>query len=144
MKIMLITSLVIITITLVTIKLRAKIAEYPKLEEVNEEHLLKAIELAENSYGKTGKRGEYGIYQIHPATWREHTNIPMFMASEKTQYLVALSILRHYAQVIEQKGDVVNTYSLAIAWCAGPHVNRVNSHAADYGFRVMNLYRVIK
>ena len=141
---MLITSLVIIMIALVTIRLRAKIADYPKLEEVNEERMLKAIELAENSRGKTGARGEYGIYQINPKTWKEHTNIPMFMVSEKNQYLVALSILRHYAQIIEKKGDVVNTYSLAIAWCAGPNVNKVKSNADNYGFRVMNLYRVIK
>lgn len=127
-----------------TARLRAKITDYPRLEEVDEDRMLRALALAEDSHGKTGRKGEFGIYQINPATWREHTNIPMRFATEKTQYLVAQRILRHYAQIIEHKGDVVNTYSLAIAWCAGPYVNRINSQAADYGFRVMNLYQIIK
>jgi hypothetical protein len=142
MKIMLIALIILFSVTLIGVRASSKVITYPPLEEVNEIRFLKCIELVENSRGKTGKRGEYGIYQIHPATWKEHSNIPMVMVPESVQRKVALNILRHNAQIIERRGDVVNNYSLAIAWCSGPYAKRISSHACNYAYRVINLYPV--
>lgn len=137
---MLIALIILFSVTLIGARASSKVITYPPLEEVNEIRFLKCIELVENSRGKTGKRGEYGIYQINPATWKEHSNIPMLMVPESMQRKVALNILRHNAQIIERRGDVVNNYSLAIAWCAGPYAKRISSHACNYAYRVINLY----
>lgn len=141
---MLIALIILFSVTLISVRASSKVITYPPLEEVNELRFLKCIELVENSRGKTGKRGEYGIYQIHPATWKEHSNIPMVMVPESVQRKVALNILRHYAKIIERHGDVVNNYSLAIAWCAGPYSKGIGLTAHNYAIRVSNFYASIK
>ena len=140
MKIMLIALIILFSVSIFAANAASKIVEYPKIGELDEDRMLKTIEVLENSRGKTGKRGEYGIYQIHPATWKEHTSIPMVMVPEFLQREVARNILRHYAEIIHNKGKIITVENLAMAWCSGPYRVKPSQNAINYAKRAIYLY----
>lgn len=140
MKTMLIASIILFSITVLAANAASKIVDYPPIQEVDEHRMLKCIEVLENSRGKTGKRGEYGIYQIHPATWKEHSSIPMVLVPEFLQRKVALNVLRHYAEIIHKKGKPITVETLAMAWCSGPYRVKPSQNAINYAKRAIYTY----
>ena len=140
MKTMLIALIILFSVSILAANAASKIVEYPEIREIDEDRMLETIAVLENSKGKTGKRGEYGTYQIHPATWKEHSSIPMVMVPEFLQRKVARNVLRHYAEIIHSKGKPINVETLAMAWCSGPYRINPSKTAINYARRAVFTY----
>lgn len=106
----------------------------------DENRLLAAIAIVENSPNMIGLRGERSVYQILPSTWRQYSRIPIHNATAEEQHQVALSILRGFHQRLVRRGIVPDVYNLALAWNGGPNASRYKPSTINYAHRVLNVY----
>ncbi len=96
---------------------------------------------------RVGRAGERSAWQFTPATWRRYTRTEFTQASTDATlaHLVAQLHLRYLRVELETRGQLVNPYTLALAWnagLAGVLKNRAGFPARDYAERVDNIYRV--
>ena len=106
----------------------------------DENRMLAAIAIVENSPNTIGLRGERSIYQILPSTWREYSRIPIHEATAEQQHEVALAVLRGFHRRLERRGIVPDVYRLALAWNGGPNAKRYKPSTLNYALRVLNVY----
>jgi len=95
---------------------------------------LQCIAIQENSWGKAGKAGELGPYQMMPKTVRDAGGHDL---------VAALSHLEWLERSLKAKGVKVNAFNLALCWNAGltrATTGKAKLFSYDYALHVDGRY----
>jgi hypothetical protein len=93
---------------------------------VNQDAMLEAIRLKENSCGLVGSRGERGCWQLMPV------NVKKYGGHSKAH---AESHLRHVIQTLSKRGIDPNPFNIGLAWNAGEYnIGRKSVPMSSYGY----------
>lgn len=132
-----------VAIAVITVVKSAKASNmrtWPECTQIDEDRMLRSIAATENSGWKVGAKGEQGPYQISPKTWSDYSTLPIDQAPHQFHDVVAKNILRHYAALLQKRGQNVTPYNLALVWCSGPYRKVHSKRAKSYAERLNNLY----
>lgn len=80
-------------------------------------------------------------YQIHPNTWRRFSTCNIRTASPGEIDRVVEAIFNDIQNCMAERGEIVDVYSIAAYYNAGPHAKCLSVDNVDYASRVEALYR---
>jgi hypothetical protein len=111
-------------------------------------HLAEAIREVENSrFDAIGASGERSEWQIKPGTWKEYSNTPHNLASERAMQTEARQVatvhLHWIAGFLEKQHEHVQPYTIALCWNAGTHrflLRECTGQQRQFAVRVENAY----